>query len=96
MKFCSLVLELHLPQNFCHTHTQTDRQAFSRNSQIVFRTPKAYISIKNRKSTIFTKSILSSMHIEDSKKLDYEQRTKRIIRYGQYEKERHLNIRLTH
>ena len=23
MKFCSLVLELHLPQNFCHTHTDT-------------------------------------------------------------------------
>ena len=25
MKFCSLVFELHLPQNFCHTHTQTYR-----------------------------------------------------------------------
>ena len=44
MKFCALVLELHLRQNVCHTHrdTQThrqiDRQTFSRNSQIVFRT----------------------------------------------------------
>ena len=36
MKFRALVLELHLPQNFCHTHI--DRQTFSRNSQIVFRT----------------------------------------------------------
>ena len=32
MKFCSLVLELHLPHNFCHTHTRT--QTFSRNSEL--------------------------------------------------------------
>ena len=44
MKFCSLILELHLPQFFFHTHTytqtyrHTDRQTFSKNSQIVFRT----------------------------------------------------------
>ena len=37
MKFCSLVLELHLPQNFCHTHTETHRQAdiFQKQSNCV-------------------------------------------------------------
>ena len=44
MKFCALILELHLPQNFCHIHTdiqtdgETNRQTFSRNCQIVIRT----------------------------------------------------------
>ena len=39
MKFCALVLELHLPQNFCHTQTdrETGKQTFSTKSQIVFR-----------------------------------------------------------
>ena len=71
MKFCSLVLELHLPQNFCHTHTDTDRQTFFRNSQIVLGHPKTCISIENRKSKNFTKPILSSTYIEESNKLRF-------------------------
>ena len=63
MKFRALVLELHLPQNFCHRHTDT--QSFSRNSQIVFRTSQNVNPSKtgNRKS----KTILSSIYIEESK-----------------------------
>ena len=64
MKFGALVLELHLPQNFCHT----DRQTFSRNSEIVIRTFQTCKSIKNRKSKILTKPILSSINVEESKK----------------------------
>ena len=68
MKFCSSVLELHLPQNFCHAHTdiQTDRHFLK-----IFRScsghPKTWKSIKNRKSKICTKPILSSTYIEESK-----------------------------
>ena len=63
MKFCPLVLELHLPQIFVE-HRQTDRH-FPDEVQIVFRTCK---SIKNRKSKIFTKPILSSIYVEENKK----------------------------
>ena len=38
MKFCSLVLELHLPQNFCHTHTDT--QTYRHNTQIQTQSKK--------------------------------------------------------
>ena len=42
MKFRASVLELHLPQNFCHTHTQTHRQAdiFQKQSNRVQDIPK--------------------------------------------------------
>ena len=66
MKLCALVLELLLPQNFCHTHT--DRQTFSRNSQFGFRTSQTSKSIKNWESKISTKTIFSSIHVVESKK----------------------------
>ena len=66
MKFCSLVLELHLPQNFCHTHT--DRQTFSETDKSCSEYPKTYNSVKNRKSEICTKPILSSVYIEDNRR----------------------------
>ena len=74
MKFCSLVLELHLPQNFCHTHTdtQTHRHTDRHFPEIVKSCsghPKTCKSIKNRKSKIFTKPILSSTYIEESWKI---------------------------
>ena len=61
MKFRALVLQLHPPQNFCRIHTLTHGQTFSRISQ----TCK---SIKNRKSKICTKLILSSIYIEENNK----------------------------
>ena len=73
MKFIALVPELHLTQNFCQAHKgtqtgrRTDRQTFSRNSQIVIKHPKICESIKNKKSKIFAKPILSSIYIEGSK-----------------------------
>ena len=80
MKFCSLVLELHLPQNFCHTHTdtqthrhtdtETDRQTDRHFPEIVKSCsghPKSCKSIKNRKSKICTKPVLSSSYIEENK-----------------------------
>ena len=73
MKFCSLVLELHLPQNFCHIHTdtQTHRQTDRHFPKIVKSCsghPKTCKYIENRKLKICTKRILSSTYIEDSKK----------------------------
>ena len=77
MKFCSLVLELHLPQKFCHTHTDTqthrhtDTQTYRHFPEIVKSCsghPKSYKSIKNWKSKICTRPILSSTYIEKSKK----------------------------
>ena len=73
MKFCSLVLELHLSQNFCHrhtdsqTHTQTDRH-FPEIVKSCSGHPKTCKSMKNRKSKICPKPILSSTYIEESKK----------------------------
>ena len=69
MKFCSLVLELHLPQNVCltHTDTQTDRHFPKDISNLCSGHPKTCKSIKNRKSKICTKPILSSTYIEESK-----------------------------
>ena len=65
MKFCSLVLELHLTQNFCHTHT--DRH-FPKIVKSCSGHPKPCKFIKNRKSKICTKPILSSTYIKISKK----------------------------
>ena len=71
MKFCSLVLELHLPQNFCHTHTdtQTDRQTNRHFPEIVKSCsghPKTCKFVENRKSKICTKPMLSSTYTEES------------------------------
>ena len=51
MKFCSLVFQLHLPQNFCHTHTDTQTQIFQKQSNRVQDIPKRVNSSKtgNRK-----------------------------------------------
>ena len=65
MKFCALVLELHLAQNFCHTQTH---RHFPERVKSCSGHPKMCKFIKNRKSKIFTKPILSSIYIEDSKK----------------------------
>ena len=71
MKYCSLVLELHFPQNFCHTRTETHRQTDRHFPKIVKSCsghPKTCKSIKNWKSKICTKPILSSTYIEESNK----------------------------
>ena len=65
MKFYALVLELQLPQNFCVTHTQTD--IFPEIVKSCSGYPKACKSIKNQKSKIFTKPILSSIYTEEKK-----------------------------
>ena len=67
MKFCSLVLELHLPQNFCHTHTDRQTDIFQTQSNRVQDIPKRVNPSKtgNRK---FAKPILSSTYIEENKK----------------------------
>ena len=65
MKFRALVLELHLPQNFCHTHTY---RHFPEIAKRCSEHPKTCKSIKNRKSKIFTKPIVSCIYIEESKK----------------------------
>ena len=73
VNFCSLVLELDLPQNFCHTHTdtqthrQTDRH-FPEAVKSCSGHPKTCKSIKNWKSKICTKPIFSSIYVEESKK----------------------------
>ena len=66
MKFRALVLELQLPQNFCHTDRQTD--IFQKQSNRVQDIPKRCKSIENRKSKICKKPILSSSYIDESKK----------------------------
>ena len=69
MKFRALVLELHLPQNFCHTHTDTQTgRHFSEIVKSCSEHPKTCKSIENWKSKICTKPILSSTYIEESKK----------------------------
>ena len=66
MKFRALVLELHLPQNFCHTHTdtQTDRH-FLEIVKSSSGHPETCKSIENWKSKTFTKPILSSIYVEN-------------------------------
>ena len=59
MIFCSLVLELHLPQNFCHIHTG---RHFLKIVKSWPGHPKTCKSIKNRKSKIWTKPILSFIY----------------------------------
>ena len=70
MKFCALVLELHLPQKFYQTHRQihrhTDRH-FPEIVKLLSGHPKTCKSIKNQKSEIFTKPILSFIYIEKRK-----------------------------
>ena len=64
MKFYALVLELQLPQNYCYRYT--DRH-FPEIVKSCSGHPKTYKSIKNWMSKIFTKPILSSIYIEESK-----------------------------
>ena len=64
MKFRALILELHLPQNFCHRHT--DRH-FPKIVKSCSGHPKTCKSIENRKSKICTKPIFCSTYIEESK-----------------------------
>ena len=72
MKFCALVIELHLPQYFCHTHTErytqreTDRH-FPEIVKLCSGHPKTCKSMKNSKSKICMKPILYSIYIEESK-----------------------------
>ena len=63
MKFCSLVLKLHLPQNFCHTDRHFPKIIKSYSGH-----PKMCKSIKSQKSKICMKPILSFTYIEESKK----------------------------
>ena len=65
MKFRALVLELHLPQNFCHTQTH---RHFPEIVKSCSGHPKTRKSIENRKSKICLKTILSSTYIEECKK----------------------------
>ena len=68
MKFSLLVLELHLPQNFFHTHrdTQTDKD-FPEEVKLCSGRPKTCKSIKHWKSKFFTKLILPSTYVDESK-----------------------------
>ena len=68
MKFCALVFELYLPQNFCHTDSQTDRH-FPEIVNLCSEHPKMCKSIKNRTLKILTKLILSSIYIEESNEI---------------------------
>ena len=68
MKFRALVLELHLPQNFCHRHTHTDRQThFPEIVKSCSGHPKHVNPLKteNRKFA----RILSSSSTEESKNI---------------------------
>ena len=67
MKFCALVLELHLPQNF-RLHTQADMH-FPELVKSCSGLPKTCKSIKNRKSKVSTKLIPSSIYIEENKNI---------------------------
>ena len=68
MKFHALVLELHLPQNFCHAHIDRHFSEIAKSCSGHLKTCK---SIKNRKSKICTKPILSSIYIEESKNIHH-------------------------
>ena len=70
MKCCALVLELYLPQNFCHTQTvtQIDRH-FPEIVKSYSGHPKTCKSIKNRKSKTFMETIFSPIYIEESKNI---------------------------
>ena len=70
----ALVLDLYLPQNFCHTHTVADRQKdrktgrhFPKIVKSCSGYPKTYKYIKNRKSKFCMKEILSSFYIKKVK-----------------------------
>ena len=72
MKFRALVL----PQSFSHRHTadtQTDRY-FPQIVKSCSGHPKTYKSIKNQKSKIFMKPILSSVYIKESNYLNVKQK----------------------
>ena len=58
INFHRLLLTIQYLQNFRDTHT--DRQVFSKNGQIVFKTLKTCKCFKNLKSKIFANPMLSS------------------------------------
>ena len=69
MKLCAIVLELHLSQNFCHTHTERDKQTDRHFPDIIkscLGHPKKCKFIQYRKSKIFSEPKLSSIYIEES------------------------------
>ena len=67
MKFCARIFELHLPQNFCSTHT--DRH-FPEIVKSCSGHPEACKSIKNQKSKVCTKPILFLyIYIEETNKI---------------------------
>ena len=66
MKFSGLVLELHLPQIFCHTDTKRGRH-FPEVVKSGTGHPRTCKSTKKRKSKIFKKRMLSSTYVEESK-----------------------------
>ena len=66
-KFCVLNIQLEITQNFYNTHTEAHRHF----PKIIKSCPghfKMCKFIKNLKSKIFTKWILSSIYIEESKR----------------------------
>ena len=65
IKFCALVLELHLPQKFFHTH----RLYFTEIFDSFLGHSKKCKSMINWKSKIFTKRMLFSMYIVEQKKI---------------------------
>ena len=69
MKFCELVFELHLPQNFRRRH---EVRHFPEIVKSRSKHPKTYKSMKNRKSKIFTKTILFFVYAEESYKYSEE------------------------
>ena len=71
-----MVFDLHLPQNFCHTHTDT--QHFPERVKPCLGHLKTCKSIKIGKSKICTKPILSSTYIEESDN-NYQKKAKMVF-----------------
>ena len=76
MKSCSLVVELHFPQNFC-PHRQTYRH-FPKILKWYSGHPKTCKSIKNRKSKISKNPIFLSIYREESNNFENEDISARI------------------
>ena len=68
MKFCALVLELHLLQNFCHTHTQTD--IFQKWSKRVQDVSKRVNPSKTGSRIFLRKQYFLLIYIEESKNVE--------------------------
>ena len=66
MKLCTLIFELHLPQNFCHRHVGKHFLKIVKSCSEYWKTCK---STKNRKSKKFKGAILTSIYAEESNKV---------------------------